>query len=211
MESAGLTSLKQISDSKGARICGDTMSSNITQILDDVDANKERSTKPCKVQLILPERNGSKTPSQVKHFVIDTQNVAPAKLPCGFPTSPKIPASTMKTDKIKNPWPGNLPRIEEVSEAQEVSPGNHHSTIQMDPNLSSKSVQRHSVPAKTHKPAEELNKNFVRSSKSIELADLTQWRNIGKTPVINLSNKLDNSNMMDHLHSKLNKVSSCEG
>ena len=95
--------------------------------------------------------------------------------------------------------PGNGSLLPDISEG--VADKNSLNVIDI-----SEVTERHSLtPEMSRKPLEEFNRASLRTSKSLDLANLPQWR-ANAAPSITLHNLLDSTEMTDRLHTKGMKV-----
>lgn len=67
-------------------------------------------------------------------------------------------------------------------------------------------THRHSLTPEVKKPVDEVKRMHLRSSKSLDLANLPQWRASGSAQSVTLHNVLDGSEMSDRLHNNGIKV-----
>lgn len=101
----------------------------------------------------------------------------------------------------ENPIGGQTGVLPEIQEDKTIP-----STMNL--NVQVQAVHRHSLtPQSVTKPIEDLDRaGTLRSSKSLDLANLPQWRSGSITKNVTVHNLLDGSEMSDRLHNKGIKV-----
>lgn len=104
-------------------------------------------------------------------------------------------------------WRGGGPRLRrQKTPLPEIQEGSTFSKP-LNLNVQQTAVKRHSLtPEVVRKPRDEINKFSIRSSKSLDLANLPQWRSGSSHHNVVLRNLQDGTELTDRLHSHTIKV-----
>lgn len=121
---------------------------------------------------------------------------SPTDIHPGSESSPSPPSNSPTRPRRRNNNVGSLPEIEEDSPEK-------NNFLVSNPTV----TQRHSItPEPIRKSLEELRRAALRSSKSLDLGNLPQWRTGSSAKSVPIHNLLDGSEMTDRLHTKSIKV-----
>ncbi len=142
------------------------------------------------------------------HPVINVEPVSPTRVSpidssaSSSPEVPNIPPATRGGAKEKRKAMGSSRGLPQIDEGE--PPGMNGSLQPPQGSLS----HRHSfTPEAVRKPVEDLRKNMMRTCKSLDLANLPQWRTGSGVQSVNIHNLLDDHEMTDRLYNKRINVS----
>ena len=157
--------------------------------------------------------NSNETPLQNGHPIITVEPVSPDRvspIDSSNSPSPEVPDMDMSATRNRPSrdrrtmfgMSKGLPQIDE-----RVAPNCQNG---LQPPQAPSQVHRHSLtPEAVRKPMQEFNKkNMMRPCKSLDLANLPQWRSGGGAQTVTIHNLLDDHELTDRLYNKRIQVSS---
>ena len=171
----------------------------------------ERHNDSCSVALevrrSLTNGNINDTPIQNGHPVINIEHVSPDIPLTDSSTSSSPDVTFAPPNRGIKTRRGMFNATKGLQQIDEASPPNMPNGLQLPHNQQSQSHRHSLTPEAVRKPVEEMRKNAMRTCKSLDLANLPQWRTGGAAPSIAIHNLLDDHEMSDRLYSKRVAVS----